>query len=151
MKLLMDADACPRVIKDIVFRAVERVKIPLLMVTNLKMNVPDSKLITLITVPEGFDKADDKIVDLVDPGDLVITADIPLADRVVSKEAFALDPRGTFHTKATVKQRLAVRDLMDHLRSSGAVTGGGPAAFNKKDRQAFANGLDKYLNRFHFL
>ena len=144
LQLFIDADACPRAIKDIVYRAVTRVKRPLVMITNQSMSVPNSSLITLINVAPGFDAADDKIVELVQPGDLVITADIPLADRVVSKDAYALDPRGAFHTKETIKQRLAVRNLMDHLRSNGTLTGG-PATFNQKDRKAFADQLDKFI------
>jgi uncharacterized protein YaiI (UPF0178 family) len=144
MRLYVDADACPRMIKDILFRAVARVKVPMIMVSNLNLQIPPLPNVSVIDVLEGADAADNKIVDLVEKGDLVITADIPLADRVVSKEAFALDPRGAFHTQETIKQRLAVRNLMDHLRSTGINTGG-PAAFNKKDCQAFANQLDKFL------
>ncbi|MCD4812324.1 YaiI/YqxD family protein [bacterium] len=144
MQLFMDADACPRVIKEIVYRAIARVKLPLIMITNQTMSVPQSPFITLINVDAGADMADDKIVELVQPGDLVITADIPLADRVVDKDAYALDPRGAFHTKETIKQRLAIRNLMDHLRNSGIPTGG-PAGFNPKDRKAFADQLDKFI------
>ena len=147
MKLYIDADACPRVIKDIIYRAVKRTNVVLIMVTNQQMTIPNSPLISLISVEAGADVADDKIVELVQSGDLVITADIPVADRVVSKDAYALDPRGAFHTKETIKQRLAVRDLMDHLRSNGAIIGG-PAIFNQKDRQAFANQLDKFLQQW---
>ena len=142
LQLFMDADACPRPIKEIVFRAIARVKLPLVMVTNQTMSAPQSAHITLIQVDAGADIADDKIVELVQAGDLVITADIPLADRVVDKDAYALDPRGAFHTKETIKQRLAIRNLMDHLRSTGIPTGG-PAGFNPKDRKAFADQLDK--------
>lgn len=144
MLLYVDADACPRVIKEIIYRAVARINIPLIMVSNLNLKVPDAPNIRCIDVPEGPDVADDKIVELVENGDLVITADIPLADRVVAKGAFALDPRGDFHTRETIKQRLAVRNLMDHLRSNDIITGG-PAPFALKDRQAFANQLDKFL------
>ncbi len=147
MRLFMDADACPRVIKDIVFRAIQRVNCQLIMITNQIMTVPESPLITLITVEAGMDGADDKIVEMVELGDLVITADIPLADRVVSKEAHALDPRGSLHTKETIKQRLAVRNLMDHLRSHGTMTGG-PGTFNHKNRKAFADKLDMLLSRY---
>lgn len=146
MRLFIDADACPRAVKEIVYRAVARVKIPLVMVSNLNLKVPAHPNITHIDVPEGADAADDKITELVEPGDLVITADIPLADRVVAKDAFALDPRGDFHTRDTIKMRLAVRNLMDQLRSSGVQTGG-PAAFNSKDIQAFANRLDQFLTK----
>lgn len=146
MRLYMDADACPRLIKEILFRAVVRVQIPLIMVSNLKLQVPPGPNLSVVDVPEGPDAADDKIVELVEKGDLVITADIPLADRVVSKEAFALDPRGEFYTPETIKQRLGMRNLMDHLRSTGINTGG-PAMFNKKDCTAFANQLDKFLTQ----
>jgi uncharacterized protein YaiI (UPF0178 family) len=118
----------------------------MIMVSNLNLKAPDSSYISVVDVKEGPDVADDKIVELVNPGDLVITADIPLADRVVTKGAFALDPRGAFHTPETVKQRLAVRNLMDHLRSTGVRTGG-PDVFNKKDCQAFANQLDTFLTK----
>jgi len=144
MRILMDADACPRVIKDIIFRAVARVKVPLIMVSNLSLSVPDIPLVSHVNVPGGLDQADDKIIELLAPGDLVITADIPLADRAVTHGAFALDPRGDFHSAETIKARLALRNLMEHLRSTGTFTGG-PAPFNPKDRMAFANQLDKFL------
>jgi uncharacterized protein len=144
MRIFMDADACPRVIKDILFRAVARVSVPLIMVSNLKLAVPPQAGVSVVDVPGGFDEADDKIVELVAPGDLVVTADIPLADRVVAKGAVALDPRGDFYTPETIKDRLAVRNLLDQLRGQGANLGG-PPPFNLQDRQAFANQLDKFL------
>ena len=144
MRLYVDADACPRPIKEILFRAVARVQVPMVMVSNLNLQVPPAANIQVVDVAGGPDAADDKIIELVEKGDLVITADIPLADRVVSKAAFALDPRGDFYTPETIKQRLAVRNLMEHLRSTGVNTGG-PAAFNQKDCRAFANQLDKFL------
>ncbi len=144
MQIYMDADACPKPVKEILFRAVKRVGVKLIMVANKEMRIPDSKNISLVIVDDGPDVADNKIAELVQVGDLIVTADIPLADRAVEKGAFALDPRGTFHTVETIKHRLAVRNLMDHLRSSGLPTSG-PAAFNIKDRQAFANQLDKFL------
>jgi uncharacterized protein YaiI (UPF0178 family) len=147
MRLFVDADACPRAIKEILYRAVARVNIEMIMVSNLNLQVPAAANIRSIDVPGGQDVADDKIVELVETGDLVVTADIPLADRVVSKGAVALDPRGDFYAPGTIKQRLAVRNLMEQLRSQGANTGG-PAAFNLKDRQAFANQLDKFLFKF---
>lgn len=148
MKIYMDADACPKPVKEIIYRAVKRVGVELIMVANQEMRIPDLTSISLILVEDGPDVADNKIAELVEQDDLVVTADIPLADRAVEKGAFALDPRGTFHTVETIKQRLAVRNLMDHLRNSGLPTGG-PAAFNNKDRQAFANQLDKFL-AIHF-
>jgi uncharacterized protein YaiI (UPF0178 family) len=144
MRLFVDADACPRAIKEILYRAVARVNVPLIMVSNLNLQVPSAANISCIDVPGGPDVADDKIVELVEAGDLVVTADIPLADRVVSKGAVALDPRGDLYSAETVKHRLAMRNLMDQLRSQGAHTGG-PAVFNLKDRVAFANQLDKFL------
>ncbi len=144
MRLFMDADACPNAIKNIVYRAIERTKCPLVMVTNQALRIPDSSLITLIIVATGMDGADNKIVEMIAPGDLVITADIPLADRILSKEGHALDPRGILYTQETIKQRLAVRNLMDHLRSQGIMTGG-PATFNHKNRKAFSDNLDMFL------
>ncbi|NTV52215.1 MAG: YaiI/YqxD family protein [Candidatus Firestonebacteria bacterium] len=144
MRIFMDADACPRAIKEILFRAVARVNVPLVMVYNLKLKIPETPNISVIDVPGGLDEADDKIVELAAPGDLVVTADIPLADRVVSRGAVALNPRGTFYTPETIKDRLAVRNLMDQLRGQGANIGG-PPVFNHQDRRAFANELDKFL------
>jgi uncharacterized protein YaiI (UPF0178 family) len=144
MRIIVDADACPRPIKEILFRAVARVKVPLLLVSNLKLRIPTTDGVSVVDVPDGLDEADDKIVELVEPGDLVVTADIPLADRVVSKGAVALNPRGDFYTAHTIKDKLAVRNLMDQLRGQGANLGG-PSVFNQKDRQAFSNQLDKFL------
>lgn len=146
MKILIDADATPVVIKDILFRAVERNKIQLILVANQKMKFPESQYISSIIVPAGPDEADDKIAEIVQPGDLVITADIPLADRVVSAGAYALNPRGEFYTEENIKERLAMRDLMDELRNSGINTGN-QSAFSSRDRQAFANHLDRFLTK----
>jgi uncharacterized protein len=148
MHLYVDADACPRVIKEIIYRAVTRLQIPLILVSNLNLKTPTVPNCTVIDVPEGEDVADDRIVELVEKDDLVITADIPLADRVIKKGAFALDPRGDFHTPDSIKQRLAIRNLMDNLRSNDIMTGG-PAPFNLKDRQAFANQLDKFIAKLN--
>jgi hypothetical protein len=144
MHIYVDADACPKGVKEILYRAAARAKVPLIMVSNLKLRLASSEYARVLDVPEGPDAADDQIAALVEKGDLVVTADIPLADRVVSREAFALDPRGDFYTPETVKQRLAVRNLMEHLRGIGMHTGG-PAPFHKKDCMAFANQLDKFL------
>lgn len=146
MRIFVDADACPRAIKEILYRAVARVKVPLVMVSGLEWRAPDLPDVSGINVPGGIDAADDKIVEQAVAGDLVVTADIPLADRVVAKGAVALDPRGYFYTPETVKQRLAVRNLLEHLRDQGKITGG-PAAFSRKDRMAFANQLDRFLAR----
>jgi uncharacterized protein len=146
MRILIDADAFPNVIKDILMRAAARLNVPLVFVANKPIRVADAAHISVILVPAGADVADDRIAGLVEPGDLVITADIPLADRVVSRGAFALNPRGKLYTEENIKDSLAVRGLMNELRDCGMITGG-PATFNKKDRKAFANGLDSFLIR----
>ena len=144
MRIWIDADACPKVIKDILFRAAERTQTPLILVANHAISVPPSSLITKIQVTAGFDVADDKIVQAVEEDDLVITADIPLADAVVNKGAIALNPRGVLYSKTNIKERLAIRNLSTDLRSSGVRTGG-PAALSKREIQSFANELDKVL------
>lgn len=146
MKILVDADAFPNVIKDILFRAARRHRISLILVANQQVNIKKSAYISCIAVPTGPDVADDRIVELVQQGDLVITADIPLADRVVAQGAYAINPRGELYTEENIKERLAVRDLMNELRNNGIVTGG-PSSFSRKDRQAFANQLDRFLTR----
>lgn len=146
MHIFVDADALPTAIKDILFRAVERFCIPLTLVANQPMKLDKSEYITGITVPEGPDVADDQIVELLQQGDLVITADIPLADRVVAKGAHAINPRGELYTEDNIKDRLAVRDLMNDLRGNGVMTGG-PPSFSRKDRRAFANQLDRFLTK----
>ena len=147
MRILVDADALPGEIKTILYRAVRRENIPLTMVANHYINVPSSELFDSIAVPAGADVADDKIVEIVVAGDLVVTADIPLADRVIEKDAHAIDPRGQLHTKETIKERLALRDFMEQLRSTGVETGG-PSSFSKKDVQQFANQLDRFLTKY---
>lgn len=147
MQILIDADAAPVVIKEILFRAVERNMIPLILVANQPMKFPESVFISSIIVAAGPDEADDRIAEIVQPGDLVITADIPLADRVVTRGAFALNPRGEFYTPENIKERLAMRDLMDELRNSGISTGN-QAAFSSRDRQTFANQLDRFLTKY---
>ncbi len=144
MRIWVDGDACPGVIKDILFRAAIRTKIPLTLVANQPMHIPRSDLISILTVPSGLNVADQKIVELLDPGDLVITADIPLAAHVVNKGGTALDPRGELYTDENIGERLTMRNLMDELRGGGMV-GGGPAPFSGNDRQAFANQLDRIL------
>ena len=144
MRIWVDADACPNVIKEILFRAAERARVNLTLVANQPVRTPPSQYIKALQVPPGFDVADNKIVELTEAGDLVITADIPLAAGVIDKGGHALDPRGETYTKDNIKERLAMRKLMDELRSSGVDTGG-PATFGNADRQAFANKLDRFL------
>lgn len=144
MRIFIDADAFPNVIKDILMRASARLNVPLVFVANKPVRVDDAAHISVLLVPAGSDVADDRIAELARPGDLVITADIPLADRVVTKGAFALNPRGKLYTEENIKDSLAMRSLMNELRDGGMITGG-PATFGKKDRQAFANGLDSFL------
>ena len=141
----VDADACPKVIKEILFRAADRTGVLLTLVANQPLEVPRSHNIASIQVPSGFDVADNYIVQKADPGDLVITADIPLAAEVIEKGCQALNPRGERYTENNIRQRLNMRDFMDSLRSSGVEAGGGPAAFSQSDRQAFANQLDRLL------
>ncbi len=140
----VDADACPNAIKEILYRAAERVGAELILVANQPLNAPRSRYIRSIQVPAGLDVADNRIAALVERGDLVVTADIPLAAKVVDKGALALNPRGELYTTENIKERLAMRNLMDELRSTGQLTGG-PAALGKKERQAFANALDRLL------
>jgi uncharacterized protein YaiI (UPF0178 family) len=146
IQIWVDADALPNVIKDILFRAAKRLGIPLTLVANQNVAIDPSVYIKSLSVPAGPDVADDRIVELVQPGDLVVTADIPLADRVVSKGAYAIDPRGDLYTAENIKDRLAMRDLLNELRNGGVITGG-PPAFGQKDRQAFANQLNRFLTR----
>ncbi len=144
MKVWVDADACPVVIKEILFRAAERTKITTTLVANQFLRTPASPYIKTITVASGFDVADSRIVHECEMGDLVITADIPLAALVVTKGAHALNPRGELYTEANIKERLAMRNLMDELRGNG-IEIGGPAVFNLTDRQVFAAALDRFI------
>ena len=146
MRIWVDADACPRVIKEILYRAAERVRVRLTLIANRPLWAPRSEFIDTMKVPSGFDVADGRILELVEPDDLVITADIPLAAEVVGKGAHALSPRGELYTEENVRERLAVRNLMDQLRNEGVVTGG-PSSLGQSDRQAFANQLDRLLTR----
>ncbi len=144
MQIYVDADACPKVIKEILFRAADKRQMPLTLVANKLLYCPPSKHIRALQVPAGFDVADNKIAELVEPGDLVITADIPLAAQVIERGGHALNPRGEFYTKDTIQERLTMRNFMDGLRGSGVDTGG-PPAFSQSDRQEFANQLDRFL------
>ena len=150
MRIWVDADACPVVIKEILFRAAERTKIITTLVANQFLRTPASPYIKSITVPNGFDVADSKIVQECEIGGLVITADIPLAALVVAKGAHALNPRGELYTEANIKERLAMRNLMHELRGNG-VDIIGPAVFNLADRQAFAAALDKIMAKDKFI
>jgi uncharacterized protein YaiI (UPF0178 family) len=140
----VDADACPSVIKDILFRAAERRQIPTVLVANKLLHTPPSRFIRAIQVPAGFDVADAHIVEQVAPGDLVITADIPLASFVIERGAHALNPRGEMYSAENIRERLGMRNFMEELRGSGVDTGG-PPAFSQSDRQAFANQIDRFL------
>jgi uncharacterized protein YaiI (UPF0178 family) len=146
MKIWVDADATPVVIKEILFRAAERTGISMSLVANQPMRIPVSPLIDFILVEAGFDVADNEIVKRLTPGDLVITADIPLAADVIEKGGSALDPRGVMYSPDTIRSRLNMRDFMETLRSGGVVTGG-PAAMSPADRKAFAGELDKFITR----
>ena len=144
MHIWVDADACPRVVKDILYRAAQRVEVPLVLVANQPLQVPPSPLISTRQVAGGFDVADDYIAAEVAAGDIVVTADIPLAAEVVEKGAHAINPRGELYTRNNIRQRLAMRDFMEEMRSTGQVSGG-PPPLNQQDRQAFANQLDRLL------
>jgi uncharacterized protein YaiI (UPF0178 family) len=146
MKIWIDADACPRVIKEILFKASQRLKIPVCLVANKGLTKHNTHLVESIVVKDGFDVADDYIAEHATMEDLVITADIPLAARVVAKGGIALDPRGDLYTEENVGERLSMRDLMMELRSGGLVHGG-PAQFNLTDRQRFASSLDRLLTQ----
>ncbi len=147
MRIFVDADACPKVIKEILYRAAERTQIQLILVANKILDIPRLPYIKAIKVSSGFDVADNLIVEQVLAGDLVITADIPLADAVISKGGLVLNPRGQLYTVENIKERLTMRNLMEQLRGTGEISGG-PAALNKSDRQAFANQLDRILTQF---
>ncbi len=144
MKIFIDADACPNVIKEIVFRASARTNTPVIVVANSPIRIPLNGLVSTIQVPRGFDMADSRIVSEMAAGDIVITADIPLADGVIEKGGIAINPRGQLYTEENIKDRLATRNLSEELRDSGVLTGG-PKTLGPKDSQAFANKLDTLL------
>ncbi len=146
MQIWVDADACPRPVKEIIFRIAQRREILTTLVANLPLRVPKSPYIKTILVPGGFDIADEKIEALSAAGDLIITADIPLAAKIIAKGAAALNPRGKLYTKGNINEALTMRNLKDELRGSGIETGG-PPAFNKKDRENFANQIDRFLSK----
>ena len=146
MKVYIDADACPREAKEALYKVTERLKIDLVLVANQYIQTPSKTHITCLVVPAGPDVADDKIVELCESGDLVITSDIPLADRIVKKGALGLDSRGKVFDERNIANRLATRDLLDELRSSGIDTGG-PPPYSPRDRQTFINSLDRLLTK----
>jgi uncharacterized protein YaiI (UPF0178 family) len=147
VKIWVDADACPVIAREILFRAAERTGVQLTLVANQPLSTPASKNINSLQVPRGFDVADDEIVKRVKAGDLVITSDIPLAAEVIGKGGHALSPRGELHTKENIGAKLNMRDFMDTMRSSGVEMGGGPSAYSQRDKQEFANSLDRLLTR----
>ena len=146
MQVLVDADACPAVVKEMLFRAARRIEVCVTLVANQYLRTPPSPFIKSIQVPAGFDVADARIVELVTAGDLVITADIPLAAAVLDKGGHALDPRGGWFTRENIAERLTMRDVMDQLRSTGIETGG-PAPYSTRDSNTFAGQLDRFLAR----
>lgn len=144
MTIYLDADSSPNAIKAILFRAADRVKINLVLVANTAIRIPESAYISCIVVSSGFDEADNQIVELTEAGDLIVTEDIPLADRVIDKGGFVITPRGVQFTKENIKDRLAIRDMMDLIRTAGAETGG-PSPFSQKETRVFAQKLDSFL------
>lgn len=146
MKIWVDADACPVAVKEILYKAAAREKIKLVLVANNRMQIPKSPFISFCLVPKGQDVADNEIVRLLCPNDLVVTADIPLAARAVEKEAVVLSPRGDLFTEENIRERLSLRDFFDDLRANGVETGG-PSSFSARDKQTFANALDRVLTR----
>ena len=147
MKIWVDADACPVVVREILFKAATRTGVPLTLVANQPLNKPSEPNISTLQVPRGFDVADDEIVRRVEPGDLVITSDIPLAAEVIDKGAHALSPRGEMHSTENIRARLNMRDFLDTMRASGVDTGGGPSTYSQRDKQNFANELDRFLTK----
>ncbi|MEM1291096.1 MAG: YaiI/YqxD family protein [Cyanobacteria bacterium P01_H01_bin.162] len=144
MQIWVDADACPKVIKEIIFRAARRVAVKTTLVANQALTIPASPYIESVQVKAGLDVADGYIVQHLAAKDLVVTADIPLAAEAIAKGAYALNPRGEFYDEVNIRQRLSMRNFLDELRSSGVETGG-PPPFNQRDREAFANQLDRFL------
>lgn len=146
MKVYVDADACPKSAKEMLYKETKRQGVDLILVANQYLRIPTMQHVDIIVVGAGADIADDKIVELVVDGDLVITSDIPLADRVVKKNAYALSPRGELFDASTIGNRLAIRDILDELRSTGVKTGG-PLAYSQKDKNNFANALNRFLTK----
>ena len=148
MKIYVDADACPSVIKDILYRVSQRTGIEVILVANQALSTPRIPSVRSIQVSQGFDVADNHIVELAEVDDLVISADIPLAAEVIDKGAKALNPRGELYTKSNIRSRLNMRDFMDSMRNSGVQVGGGPPPLSQRDRMDFANALDSYIAKF---
>ena len=148
MKLFIDGDAFPNLLKQIVLRAIEKQKINTIVIANKKINIGASNYIKYIIVDTKQDEADDKIVEMLEENDLVITADIPLADRTIEKNAHAIDHRGAIYTKDNIKEYLAIRNLMQEIRDSGEITKG-PAPFSQKDAQQFANSFNAFLQKYN--
>lgn len=144
LHIWVDADACPKLAKEVLFRAADKRQVPVTLVANQYLKTPPSKYISSVQVPQGFDVADNEIVARLVPGDLVVTADIPLADEVITKGGAAISPRGAIYSHDNIKDILSRRDLMETLRDSGMVSGG-PDTYSKKDVQGFANALDRYI------
>ena len=147
MKIWIDADACPRAVKEILFRASARLRVPLCLVANRSLARHNGPLVEAIVVADGFDVADDYIAGHAAPTDLVVTADVPLAARIVAKGGVALDPRGEQYNEESIGDRLAMRDLLSELRDTGMILGGGPAPFSMSDRNRFASALDSLLHK----
>ncbi|QKF66882.1 DUF188 domain-containing protein [Arcobacter venerupis] len=148
MIVFIDGDAFPNLLKPIVLRAIEKQKLDTIVIANKKINIGDSNYIKYIIVNQGADEADNKIVEMLNSNDLVITADIPLADRTIDKDAHAIDHRGSMYTKDNIKQYLAMRNLMQEIRDSGEITKG-PAPFSQKDAQQFANSFNNFLQKYN--
>lgn len=146
MKIWVDADACPNVVKNVIYKVARRRRVKVVLVANQFMRIPESELFSFIEVGNGFNEADEKIVELLDETDLVITADIPMASDVIEKGAVALNPRGEMYTTDNIRARLSMRDFMDTLRMGGAITGG-PSPLDQHNIQNFTNALDKFLTR----
>ena len=146
MQIWIDADACPNTVKDIIFRASERTKTQVIVVANKPIKIPLTGLVSTIQVPQGFDMADERILEKLMQGDLVITGDIPFADAAINKGALVIDPRGDLYDKENIKARLATRNLMEELRNAGAIISG-PKPLSLRDRQAFANKIDRILTQ----
>jgi len=148
IKIFVDADACPGIVKEILYRISQRTGIEVILVANQPLSTPRIPTVRSIQVSQGFDVADDHIVTLVKKDDLVITADIPLAAEVIDKGGKALNPRGELYTAANIKARLNMRDFMDSMRNSGVQVGGGPPPLSQRDKMEFANAIDRYLAKF---
>lgn len=144
MRIWVDADACPNTVKDILTRAADRTKTAMIFVANQPVRILPSPFVKQLQVPAGFDVADNRIVQELQAGDLLVSADIPLIDAVIEKGGYAISPRGEIYTKNNIKQRLSLRNFSEAVRNSGIITGG-PNKMNKKDIQLFANSLDQFL------